>query len=1001
MSEALPYIGAAVGSFIPWVGTQVGWLVGSALSLAFAPTQKSQGPRLQDLSVTGMAYGQPIPYIQATHRSAGQLIYSSVKREIATTVRQGKGGGKSSTTYTYEVDCMYLLSSNELDGLLRVWNNGKLAYSADADATDGSLIASTETDLWRRITFYGGGPTQMPDPTYEAAVGAGNAPAYRGMCTVFIEGLQLGQSGQMLNLTFEVGTNLTPSNMQNFQDFGPNNLLVRKDYRSEPSSVGFLEVRSNQGQFGPAGLFSGNFITPKQGLGIGTVPGLPSLGPRDFTFQAFLKNNAADYAGARGIIVANGISNGSSFGFRVLFNEFGALTVNIRQVTGTYNFVSADAIFPLSTQFHLAVVREGTRLMGFIDGFMVMDETVDPELGIIGSELWEIGGSQASQPNWAAYMSDVSLESRAIYNKTFNPPTEPYVPSLGTLWWIPFYRVDTIQRGYETIRTVVERLCARAGLPAGTYDASALDAITKPVRALAVSQVSGTRTVLDMLAQTFFFQQFCTDKLYFVPRAQSVVATIPFKDLGTTQPGNDSPEPFELKQRNDLEVPAQEALTYANVSDDYQPDTQYSDRLLSGQTNTVTSEVPLGFTPSEAKAIADAKVTDGAISVWSAPISLSRKHTALTPGDSVLVESDDGSTYRMLLGKLTQSSGVLGFETRLENPTVFTQAGVTGGDYSPQTDVLPISSTLLLMMDIPLLRDADDGIGMYAAARGFAGDWPGAEVFESTDDLAYSSRATITESAVLGLTETALGDWDRNNVTDETSRVTVNIGAGTLSSITDEQLMGSTTLNAALIGDEIVQFRTASMLSAGVYLLSGFLRGRRGTDRIMTGHTAGEDFVLLQTIGMRRVSQSLADLGAVRYFRGVSIGRLLSTAAAQQVINTGVSSMPFAPADAQANRVSTDTVITWNRRTRMETRFLGPLSSSVPLGEATEAYAIEIYSSSAFTTVVRTLASTTPSVTYTSAQQVTDFGSNQSVLYVRIYQISETVGRGFPLQATI
>ncbi len=200
------------------LGAQLGWLGASMIGSMFAPTQKTQGPRLEDLTVTGTAYGQPIPWIQGTHRTAGQLIWSSDRREKATTTRQGKGGAKSrNTTYTYEVDCLFLLSCNELAGLLRVWDNGKLVYTVDYDATNASLIASSQTELWRRITFYGGDAAQLPDPTYEAAIGAGFAPAYRGMCTVFIEGLQLGQSGQFPNLTFEVGTNLTPQVVEDYQ----------------------------------------------------------------------------------------------------------------------------------------------------------------------------------------------------------------------------------------------------------------------------------------------------------------------------------------------------------------------------------------------------------------------------------------------------------------------------------------------------------------------------------------------------------------------------------------------------------------------------------------------------------------------------------------------------------------------------------------------------------------------------------------------------------------
>jgi hypothetical protein len=73
----------------------------------------------------------------------------------------------------------------------------------------------------------------------------------------------------------------------------------------------------------------------------------------------------------------------------------------------------------------------------------------------------------------------------------------------------------------------------------------------------------------------------------------------------------------------------------------------------------------------------------------------------------------------------------------------------------------------------------------------------------------------------------------------------------------------------------------------------------------------------------------------------------------------------------------------------------------VPLGELTEAYEIEVYTSAAYTTLKRTLTSPTPTVAYTSAQQVTDFGSVQSTLHLKIYQMSATVGRGYPLSTSI
>ena len=53
-------------------------------------------------------------------------------------------------------------------------------------------------------------------------------------------------------------------------------------------------------------------------------------------------------------------------------------------------------------------------------------------------------------------------------------------------------------------------------------------------------------------------------------------------------------------------------------------------------------------------------------------------------------------------------------------------------------------------------------------------------------------------------------------------------------------------------------------------------------------------------------------------------------------------------------------------------------------------------------TVVRTVEGiTSPSLIYTAAQQVTDFGAVQSTLSIKVYQISAIVGRGVPGIATL
>lgn len=223
--------GAAIGGAIPGFGiaalgisgSGLGWAIGSVVGSLFAPTQKGEGPRLSDLTVSSSAYGTPIPYVLGEPRLAGQIVWASNKREIATTTEQGKGGGGSEyTTYTYECDLLYLLTDNVVPGLARTWQNGELVWNKSASADAATIAASDAAPQWRRITFYDGNASQLPDPTYEAAVGTANALAYRGRGTVFIEGLQLGSSGQIPNQTFEISAVIPSIETSAEVSIGPN-----------------------------------------------------------------------------------------------------------------------------------------------------------------------------------------------------------------------------------------------------------------------------------------------------------------------------------------------------------------------------------------------------------------------------------------------------------------------------------------------------------------------------------------------------------------------------------------------------------------------------------------------------------------------------------------------------------------------------------------------------------------------------------------------------------
>jgi hypothetical protein len=179
------------------------------------------------------------------------------------------------------------------------------------------------------------------------------------------------------------------------------------------------------------------------------------------------------------------------------------------------------------------------------------------------------------------------------------------------------------------------------------------------------------------------------------------------------------------------------------------------------------------------------------------------------------------------------------------------------------------------------------------------------------------------------------------------------------------------------------------------------LRGQRGTEWAIATHAASERAVLLRPQGLRRVTTQSSLIGVARYLRGVTLGTIADSAS-ELFTDTGIALKPYAPVDLRAARLeNNDAVLTWKRRTRVATRFTGPAGILVPLGEASESYDVEIWNS-AFSILRRTLSGlTSASATYTAAQQIADNGALATVAYVRVYQLSATVGRGTVLQASI
>lgn len=966
-------VGAAVGFMIGGpAGAQVGWVAGSMVgAYAFAQNQHQEGPRLKDLKITGTDFGETFPWVAGSPRIAGQIIWASNRREHAHTQEQGKGGGgATSTTYTYSVDLLILLSENPIGGVSRVWANNELVFG-NRGVKDG---------LWRAMRVYNGAADQLPDPLYEAAVGLGNAPAYRGRGYVVIENLDLGGGGNIPNLTFEISGPMR-------SEFNPLLLYQFADYSGiDRSGNGYDINQVVNARFTDGGVvFDGGVSYLRRNF----AGGLGLEG--NFTVDAHIYVNA--FQAQRFPTV---------FEFTVPDGAFLILRFNSRAnpnrfaLSGSF---AGDALlsdeFPSPGYYHVCVMNRssvihlyvnGVRQPQYLENFYALRNATVLTLG----NQYSSGGGGSVSSQFDGLIESFRITPGAIYPEGgFTPPDRPL--GFGNTW---------SEQTQIPVQEVVHALMERAGYSASDFDVGGLAALTKPVRALALSQVASTRSALEVLQKSYFFECSAADKIVFKPRSVAPVVRIPFVDLGFADAPEGSDDPLALKMGNDLEQPAQLAVTYANMAGDYNADTQFSDRLVSGQASTQTMQVPLGMLPAEGKAVADALLFDMIASMHSTTLSLPRRYACLEPGDIVEAVARDGRVLRLRIVQIKAKGVFLSAECCLDDVGALDSAAITDVGYITVADPTRVPDTAWEVMDIPILRDADNAAGFYLAAApksiNYATDqWKGAVATRSWSDLEYQHLLHMPDASVLGTCITALPAWVGGAVFDEASTLEVRVW-GQLASTTRAEILLDDRVNAMLVGAEVVRFRNAELLEVDEgtnersYRLSSFLRGQRGTEWAIAAHEAGERCVLLTT-ALRRVTGQSNELQAPMQLKVLTSGKLLSSVQPLYFTDTGVGLKPFSVAGLRALVNPEGVHLGWWRRTRLACRY-GGAAPVVPLGEASESYRVQVWLGGS---LLRTQLVTAPQWLYSTAMRVDDGLLGGELLRFVVAQVSAAVGAGY------
>lgn len=1045
------------------------------------PDQNITGPRLSDLQIQSSAYGQMIPLVYATARVAGNIIWSSEVREVATTTSQtqgGKGGSSQTvtqTTYSYFVDVAIALSEGELTAVRRIWVNGELKYDVSTSASTSSVAASALGA--RSMIFYPGSETQEVDPTIEAEEGT-STPAYRGLAYIVIEHMDVTPyGGKVPQLDFEVvasgtvastldisdgstvgttstlSSSLTPvlgSNGNAWYFGAVSNTAVMVNYYSGSTAATYTRATwgyipcgvSYDGNCGVYNNYGGYFgylnsdgsVTEYTGgPGIMGANGLAWMsdqtgfaqgdGSSGFNFYRFTLNNETSTVDETAITDARSariFHNGCAIAGRCYV--YGASTYS-HDVGYIETSANSKVLLFTGTSYGtnaILVSRDGYLWMGKSSGTNAIekrdqDGTLIDSVVLPGSVAAQIlreapdGTIMASTGTGAVYLIHpetiaVSYTSEAAGTRTPIGFLEDGRLILSSTSGSNFLlhemeRLPRVSTSTVTLASVVTDLCYWAGLSASEIDVSEL---TDTVGGYAIARRDSIRSALEPLRVAYKFDA-CESggQIAFRKRGRAVSVVIEEDDLAARRYGDEPPAKMASERVMETELPDEIAVQHIDPALNYEVNSQYARRLTGQSVAVLNVDIPLVLTTAEAAGSAEYLLYDAWVSRNTQTIQVSRKHAALEPCDVVQFESD-GVTRTSRIVDVDDGGGVIKLTLVDDDSDIVdtVAAGVAGP--TPDSTVSAIGPSIGRLLDIPLLRDVDDGAGFYAVSCGLYDGWRGAELWMSRDQGVTWERTTTSflTASVIGTAVTVLPDFLGGNVFDELSTVDVQVINGELSSTTETLVRAGA--NACYLGGELLHFKTATLVSAGRYTLSGLRRGRKGTEQYMSTHAIGDSFVLLNQDVVARVDLTTTDISASLQFKVVTFGQNIYEAATIPFTPAAVGLECYSPVNIRAGRsaaASYDITISWNRRNRLDGEWRN--FSDVPQSETSASYEVDVYASSAFSTIKRTLTSSTETATYTSAQQVTDFGSNQTTVYLKVYQLSSVTGRGFAGTATI
>lgn len=371
-------------------------------------------------------------------------------------------------------------------------------------------------------------------------------------------------------------------------------------------------------------------------------------------------------------------------------------------------------------------------------------------------------------------------------------------------------------------------------------------------------------------------------------------------------------------------------IRYYDTSRDYQAGLQLAGgRAVAGQTRII--EFPGALSANNARELAEqaakrARSTQDRISYRIAEVD-----PALTPGKIVTVPNRSGA-WRIESWEWRE----FGVELALARlPASATPAFATEAGRSLAAQDALITPTLLAAFELPWDgTGANDRRQIFAAPSSTGAGWSGAILYAEHNGGLETLGGSGNRRSISGTITTDLSPASCAIASRETTLdIQLHSAAFALDTRTMEDLARGA--NRALIGEEVVQFASATPLGNGRWRLAGLLRGRGGTEHLArSGSPVGARFVLLDD---RPVGLDADIVGTSATIAAIGIAD--ETPAIAQISGLQSTLRPLAPVHPRAlARDDGSLLLCWTRRARGAYRWEGTVEP--PLIEQTELYEV-------------------------------------------------------------